>query len=241
MKLTSKDILLFSGDSITHGNRGLCMDCNHIFGHGYQYTVASRLALDYCEEMPRFVNKAYSGYTMKMLMEKWNEDVIENKPTIVSLLCGTNDAHQGYLKGYTLQQTADDYAKNLNESIDRTRESNPDVKFIILEPFYFPLDRTYTDYRYTPHPNCEGYFKRPDEDEPNEQIAYRNEAMKLIRAKAREIAEAKCDVFVPLADKFEEAFTKAKTEYFIWDGTHPTIAGHELIAREWFKGFEKLK
>ena len=49
MKLDKNDILLFSGDSITDGNRGKCMDCNHIMGHGYQYIVASQLALENAE------------------------------------------------------------------------------------------------------------------------------------------------------------------------------------------------
>lgn len=35
MKLSDKDVVLFSGDSITDGNRGKSMDCNHIMGHGY--------------------------------------------------------------------------------------------------------------------------------------------------------------------------------------------------------------
>jgi len=30
MKLNKNDVVLFSGDSITDGNRGKCMDCNHI-------------------------------------------------------------------------------------------------------------------------------------------------------------------------------------------------------------------
>lgn len=46
MQLTEKDVVLFSGDSITDGGRGHSMDCNRIRGHGYQYIVASRLALD---------------------------------------------------------------------------------------------------------------------------------------------------------------------------------------------------
>ena len=32
--LNSEDIVLFSGDSITDGNRGRKMDCNHTMGHG---------------------------------------------------------------------------------------------------------------------------------------------------------------------------------------------------------------
>ena len=81
MKLSKNDVVLFSGDSITDGNRGRCMDCNHIMGHGYQYIVASQLALENAENMPKFINKGYSGENAEGLLEKWQEDVIENKPT----------------------------------------------------------------------------------------------------------------------------------------------------------------
>ena len=80
MKLSKNDVVLFSGDSITDGNRGKCMDCNHIMGHGYQYIVASQLALENAENMPKFINKGYTGERSEELLKKWQEDVIDNKP-----------------------------------------------------------------------------------------------------------------------------------------------------------------
>ena len=35
-------IILFQGDSITDGNRGRNNDPNHIMGHGYAFSIASR-------------------------------------------------------------------------------------------------------------------------------------------------------------------------------------------------------
>lgn len=28
---------------------------------------------------------------------------------------------------------------------------------------------------------------------------------------------------------------RAKPDYWIWDGIHPTTVGHEIIARKWIK------
>jgi len=238
MKLNSNDVVLFSGDSITHGNRGLCMDCNHIFGHGYQSIVASKLALDNAAEMPKFINKAYSGYTLPRLLEKWQEDVLDNKPTVLSILDGTNDCNEGFHKGKTPEEVAEEYEKNLNRMIDITKEALPDIKIIILEPFYFPIDRTYLDYRYTPHPDCEPVFLRPDRDDTDESCEFRVKSINLVRVKAKEIAERRADVFVPLYDRIKEEAAKSRMEYFIWDSTHPTIACHALIAEEWFKAVE---
>ena len=33
----------------------------------------------------------------------------------------------------------------------------------------------------------------------------------------------------------DRAMAKTPAEYWIWDGVHPTISGHELMAREWIR------
>ena len=56
----------------------------------------------------------------------------------------------------------------------------------------------------------------------------------------RKIAAERSAVFVPLVEVFEEAFQKAPREYWIWDGTHPTYSGHQLLSRAWLKAAEPL-
>ena len=43
----------------------------------------------------------------------------------------------------------------------------------------------------------------------------------------------------PLYDKIYENAARSRIEYFMWDGTHPSIAGHMLIAEEWFNALDK--
>ena len=52
-----------------------------------------------------------------------------------------------------------------------------------------------------------------------------------------DIAEEYNLIFVPLQDKFDETLKTPASDYWLWDGVHPTEAGHELIGREWLKGF----
>ena len=236
MKLNKNDVVLFSGDSITDGDRGKSMDCNHIMGHGYQYIVAGRLALDNAENMPKFINKGYSGENAEGLYEKWQADVIDNKPTVLSILVGVNDGGYGYHNGLTPDEAANCHETNLRAILEMTRKELGDIKIIVCEPFYFPLDKSDYSYRYTPHPDgVEGPFKRPDSNDPEDSVAYREAANIRIRAATRKLAEEFGCVFVPLYDKIKEQAERSRIEYFVWDGTHPSIAGHMIIAEEWLK------
>lgn len=239
MYLTGNDIVLFSGDSITDGNRGRKMDCNHIMGHGYQFIVSAKLACENSERRPKFVNKGYSGATSAKLLETWQEDVIDNSPTVLSILVGTNDGLFGFLNGLSLAEVEKNYRKNLRRMISETREALPDTKIIVCEPFYFPLSKDDLSYRFTPHPNCETDTGRPDRDETEDAMKYKSDAIQLLRKAAEQIAKSDADIFVPLYDRFAEKISQSKTEYFMWDGTHPSIAGHYLIAEEWLKAVEK--
>ena len=241
MKLGKNEVILFSGDSITDGDRGKSMDCNHIMGHGYPYIIASELALENAENMPKFINKGYSGEVAEGLLEKWQEDVIDNKPTILSILVGVNEGGYGYFSGITPDEAAKRHETNLRAILDKTRKELGDIKIIICEPFYFPLDKSDYSYKFTPHPDgVEGPFKRPDSNDPEDSVAYREAANIRIRAATRRIAEDYGCTFVPLYDKIKENAERSRIEYFIWDGTHPSIAGHMIIAKEWLKYAENI-
>lgn len=239
MFLNSNDIVLFSGDSITDGNRGRSMDCNHIMGHGYQFILAAKMAYENFERMPKFINKGYSGATTARLLETWQEDVLNNAPTVLSILVGTNDGLDGFIKGRSLAETMQRYENNLVQMIELTRESLPQTKIIVCEPFYFPLSKEDLSYRNTPHVECEPDHGRPDADESAEAMKYKSEAIQLVRAAAKQIAQESADVFVPLYEKFAEKIADSETQYFMWDGTHPSIAGHMLIAKEWLRSVEE--
>ena len=241
MKLDKNDVVLFSGDSITDGNRGKSMDCNHIMGHGYQYIIASKLALENAENMPKFINKGYSGENAVDLLAKWNADVISNKPTVLSILVGVNEGSYGYFKGLTPEQAKNRYETGLRDILELTRKELGDIKIILCEPFYCPLEKSDSPYKFTPHPDgVEGPFKRPDSNDPEDSVAYRDAANTRIRAATKKLAEEFNCTFVPLYDKIKENAERSRIEYFIWDGTHPSIAGHMIIAEEWLKAFDGL-
>ena len=100
-------VVLFIGDSITHGGR--CGDMNHYLGHGYQAEVAARYLGYRPDKGLCFRNRAISGDTTENLLKRWENDVFNLKfgekgwhspfpertgtlkPDVVSLLVGIND------------------------------------------------------------------------------------------------------------------------------------------------------
>jgi lysophospholipase L1-like esterase len=59
---------------------------------------------------------------------------------------------------------------------------------------------------------------------------------------AKRIADKYNLVFVPLQKLFDEVNADAPSPgYWLWDGVHPTAAGHELVKNEWLKAFEQLR
>jgi lysophospholipase L1-like esterase len=64
--------------------------------------------------------------------------------------------------------------------------------------------------------------------------AYRPDVAKR-QAVVRKLALQNNAIFVGFQEVFEKACEKAPADYWMWDGVHPTVAGHELMAREWIR------
>jgi lysophospholipase L1-like esterase len=66
----------------------------------------------------------------------------------------------------------------------------------------------------------------------HEEIAKKQQAI-------RRLSKEYNTVYVPLQNVFDDAGSRASPGYWIWDGIHPTVAGHELIAHQWLKQVSK--
>ena len=61
-----------------------------------------------------------------------------------------------------------------------------------------------------------------------------------IQAALPKIAEDYDAAYVPLQKKFNALCEKREASYWLWDGVHPTAAGHEVVARQWVKAYATL-
>lgn len=206
--------ILFQGDSITDGNRYKDIesrwDKNHQIGHSYAYIVTGLISMLYPERQFEFVNRGISGNRTNELLLRWKTDTIEENPDILCILVGVNDAFCGY-EEREYDKSGEQYEENYRTLLKTAREKNPHLKIIMLEPFAYV-----------------------DIAKPSERVCFnfRQEKLKNIQKKAKKIAKDFDAVFIPFQNKFNKIIDTPKPEYWLWDGIHPTEAGHALIARD---------
>ena len=211
-------VIVFQGDSITDGNRTKDVknfwDLNHYLGHGYAQMVSARLAVDYPEKDFVCHNRGVSGNRILDMYARWREDAICLMPNTISILVGVNDC--GAEINNNSGSRIDKYERICRMMLDETRTALPGVKLLILEPFVLPVG------------------------ERAEKFDRWQELITPIQALLPVIADDYDAVFVPLQKKFNALSRVREESYWLWDGVHPTPAGHEIIAREWVKGFAAL-
>jgi len=198
--------ILFQGDSITDGGRVASdWDFNHTLGHGYIFNIAGEIGATYPERDYVFENRGISGNRVVDLYARWKEDTINLKPDLLSILIGINDL----LSEENIKSTSNNVFERTYEFlIEDVKRELPNTKIVLCEPFRIGVDT----------------FKLSDETK-NDLIA----KQKIVYT----IAVKYGAVFVPLQQLFDEACRKKYTEYWLWDGVHPTAAGHYLMAQQW--------
>jgi lysophospholipase L1-like esterase len=201
---------LFQGDSITDGNRGRNEDPNHILGHGYCFAVSSRIGADFPQYGFQFFNRGIGGNTLSDLEKRWQTDTQDIKPDVLSLLIGINDVN-ALVEGRKGALDCKAFETTYRKLLTACREQNPELLIVLGLPFFF----------------ASGW--RKDQYEKWHPLTLERAAI------IKKIAVDFNAVLVDYPKVFEAAQQRAPIDYWIWDGVHPTVFGHELMAREWIK------
>ena len=90
LRMENGQKILFTGDSITDCGRSTSGNINFL-GHGYPIFIASLLGANMPELELTFINTGISGNRVCDLRDRWQQDVINHKPDVVSILIGIND------------------------------------------------------------------------------------------------------------------------------------------------------
>ena len=123
--------ILFQGDSITDGNRGRSPDPNHILGHGYAFIIAAKYGAGFAELDLTFVNRGVSGNTVSDLAKRWQQDTLDLKPDLLSILIGVNDNS----RGVPMAEFEEGYDKLLASTV----AANPNIRLVLCAPFTLPV------------------------------------------------------------------------------------------------------
>lgn len=219
--------VLFIGDSVTDGGWGNSAghstpsdkrnqwDKNHIYGHSYMMLCAAHFQSNLPEYDYEFMNRGISGDDLTRLEARWEKDVNKMNPDVLSVLVGTNDVHY-YLENKESDFDFAGWELRYRGLLDQARNSNPKIRFVLGTPFVAKVGKIGA----------------------NEDYALRDSLIHRLSGIVVSIAKDYDAVLL----RYDELFAAQKKEHplvpmkqWIWDGIHPTAAGHRLMADLWIK------
>lgn len=232
LPLAAQRRVLFIGDSVTDGawgnsagsakasNQRNHWDQNHIFGHSYMMLCAAHFTDKYPEQGFEFMNRGTSGDDLVRLERRWDEDVIALKPDVLSVLIGTNDVHYHLASG----EAAFDFEgweKRYRQLLGGLRETNPQVQIILGTPFVAKVGKVGA---------ADDYIIR---DSLTHQLS-------TVIGNIAHDYDALLLNYDSLFATLRHKHPLVPISHWIWDGIHPTVAGHQLMANLWIAGCKKL-
>lgn len=207
--IPSQAKVVFIGDSITDADRkrpigeGLADP----YGRGYVAHVDALLSSTYPDRKIRIANVGTSGNTVKDLKARWQSDVLDLRPTHLSVMIGINDVWRQFdcPKMPESHVLPDEYEIILGQLLDKTR---PMVsKIILMTPFFI---------------------------EPNKSDAMR-QRMDEYGSIVKKLAKYADALVVDVQAAFDDVLRHVHPAALAWDRIHPNQTGHMIIARAWLK------
>lgn len=205
-KNMAKYTLLFQGDSITDCGRSRedNLPLGAGLGAGYPNLIAARLLASRTDIEWNIINRAISGNRVVDLYGRWKIDALNLKPDMISIMIGVNDTWHEKARQNGVEVPR--YARIYRELLQWTRESLPNVKLVLMEPYVHVFGAVTPDWV----------------DEINQR-----------REVVRQLAADFNATLIKSQDILDKALEKAPQEHWTKDGVHPTLAGHQLFADAW--------
>ncbi|MER5987586.1 SGNH/GDSL hydrolase family protein [Streptomyces sp. NPDC001787] len=207
--------VMFTGDSITDCQRLASEDG---LGFGYPLRVAGEWGLRHPERPVTWLNTGIGGNKVMDLEARWQADVLDARPDVVSILVGVNDMgwHSLDPEGHVIP------AEEFEAGYDRLLAplAGTGTELILIEPFLLPI-----------HGTVEAGAALVGEEERKQWRADLDPKIRAVRRLAREYG-----AHLLAADgMFAELAATTGPEYWSTDGVHPTPAGHAALAAAWLR------
>ncbi len=212
-----QQVIIFQGDSITDVGRGREVETdkrpNLQLGGGYPGLVAARQLRYRAADRLEFHNRGISGNRVVDLYARWKRDTLNYQPDIISILIGVNDTWHEANKEEPNGVEVHRYAQIYRLLLEWTRNVLPEVKLVLMEPFVLPFGAVQENWL--------------------EEMRQRRE---IVATLSRDFDA----VFIPCQKILDEACQVMPQEYWLTDGVHPTLAGHQLLADAWLSACKDL-
>ena len=200
----SGDKVLFIGDSITDcGRRG-----DHApFGHGYVCKITELITAKYPEREITYVNKGIGGDIVEGLENRWDTDVIDEKPDWLSVKIGINNASRQLGQDISNEEYLPIWEACYRRILTRVK-TELNAPLFLFEIFYIEEDVE------NPRPLAVDAY--------NESI--------------HKLAEEFDARLIRTNEAFDSAVTaRPGALWTTRDGVHPNAEGHTLMALEFLK------
>lgn len=190
--------VLFIGDSITDAGR---RDDPEGLGHGFVRLAAESLALRGDHRV--IMNRGIGGDRIGDLRARWQRDVLDLEPSVLTVYVGINDTWRRFDSG---MPTSAAHFETVYRGLLEEARAAGGPRLILVEPFLVPVDDAQQEWL--------------------DDLAGKREA---VASLATEFQAA----FVPLHRILTVAAAHHGAAAIAADGVHPTPLGAELIAESW--------
>ncbi|MDA0990712.1 MAG: SGNH/GDSL hydrolase family protein [Verrucomicrobia bacterium] len=201
MKIGDRETLLFIGDSITDCGRQRPVGERTGLGEGYVAFVDGLMAATLPEQRARVLNTGIGGNRVTDLASRWQTDVLDLKPTWLSVMIGINDVWRQFDHELSAQQvTIDQYESVYRELLAQTRPQLTGL--VIMSPYFLEANRS---------------------DPMRAQ-------MDAYGAVSRKLAGEFDALFVDVQAAFDAYLAERPSQSLCGDRVHPNKTGHMIIA-----------
>jgi len=206
LHLGSGDTIVFTGDSITAADRH--RQAYRPLGFGYVHFAGNLLLARHPELELRLVNTGVSGDTITDLQRRWQQDCLDHRPDVLSVLIGINDVWQRTMEPDLSRNAVDpgQYELTYAQLLAQAQEQSG-CRLVLMEPFLFCRDR---------------------QDSLFQALTPYVEAV-------RRLAEKYSAALVPLQREIDRRIVAIPPARWSRDRVHPDLWAHAWIAQQWLE------
>jgi acyl-CoA thioesterase I len=197
------DALLFTGDSITDSGRREAATAP--LGAGYVRMIADELA---ASGDPTIINTGIGGNRAADLQSRWQFDVLDHRPDVLTIMIGINDTWRRYDSNNPT--SAETFEEHYRDILTRSR-AKLNGQIVLFEPFLVEVTDAQRSWREDLNPKID-----------------------VVRALAAEFDTE----LIPTDALMTAAAADLGASAVAGDGVHPTDAGHRLLADAWLERVE---